>query len=217
MQSDNSMFHKKYRRLHDFWRSIILSLLIGLFSQCSIILKFYGISKPGNEPIELERKYIHKLGIDTTFMYRLSKSGKDSLSSKNYAINLYKLKTGTHASPVQIRMYNRTGELAFGWEQCFGSLDHFDIFKTVPMSSFATYLPINKELNLWNDLKLIDMDSAGRAELTRIIKNYQYTVIVYWAGYAGYFSKNTLKEVNKYISANEQSGILFLKVNTASF
>jgi hypothetical protein len=181
------------------------------------MVPFWGIKKESNEPVDFEVKYLTKIGIDTNYVFRLKRQWVDSLSIKKYALNTYKLKTGGRAGAVQIRMYDKTGQFIYGWEQCFGSLNHFDIFTTVPISSKYSYLPINKDLNLWNDLNLFEIDAGTRKLLSTEIQNHSYTIVVYWAAWVGYFSKNTLKEVNSYVKSHKKENILFLKLNTATY
>lgn len=186
-----------------------------LLCQCSLISPFYGIKKPCIDTPAIQVKYLASLNIDTSNRFSIKKTYRDSLSFRKFALNTYKLYSGASASVVQIRMYDKKGKFVYGWEQCFGSLDHFDIFKTVPMSSKCTHLPINMELELQNDISLFDITSSGKQDLLSQASNHDYTVIVFWASWAGYFSKSTLREVNNYIKSFNERKILFIKLNIA--
>ena len=167
--------------------------------------------------MEMEKKYISSHGIDTSFMYRIKKGYLDSLKTMTYALDTENAMRGRGASAVQIRMYSRDGNFIYGWQQCFGNINFFRLFRTVPISCKKTYLPINKHLNFWNDIKLYDISPAEKLGLTEKIKSSKYIIVVYWAEWVGHFSKSTLRKVNHYVNSNKKENILFIKVNTAPY
>jgi hypothetical protein len=190
--------------------------LLFLSSGCVVLFPFYGIKSPRNEPREYQKQYLSDLGLDTFHVYSIRSSCIDSLSEPKYLLNEYKIKTGAKASVVQIRMYDRNGIFQYGWEQCFGNLKHFDLFKTIPISSKYQHLPVNMNLTFMTDLELFDLTDMQREALLSEILNYDYIIAVFWASWAGYFSKNTLKQVCEYVNNSGPSRILFIKLNTSS-
>lgn len=198
-----------YRRL-----SFSLFFLLCLTS-CSLLLPFYGIKKMQNEDLAKQKIFLLANNIDTTHIFNLSCNYKDSISIDKYALNLYKLAHGTNASPVQFRVYNNTGRLLTGWEQCFGSANKLGYFSHVPMKPFYNHIPINYNLDLANDLYLFDIDSDTRDILIKKSTKYDYIIVLFWAEYAGVFTKRMFSDVYNYINNDTTHAYLVLKLNTA--
>jgi hypothetical protein len=159
-------------------------------------------------------KFLLKNGVDTSFSYQLSQKYYDSISSKRYAINLYKLGHNSNASPIQIRLYSPEGELLNGWEYCFGEITRFPLLDSVPMKK-VSYLPINYNLNLYNDLNLLDISPNERNTILSQAKKHDYVIIGMYSIWSGWYSKHTLKVLNNYINKNGKEKFLFIKVNTS--
>lgn len=199
-------------------KSIFPVIILMLFlNSCSLLFPFYGIKDAKDEPMVFEKKYLTSHRIDTSNMFRLKRDWHDSLSIMTYALNTYKLTHGGKASADQIRMYDKDGKFLYGWEQCFGNINYYNLFKTVPISSKRYHNDINRNLNFWSDLKLFDLTSSEKDELTEKINKNSYIIVVYWAAWTGHFAKSTLRKVNSYVKQNEKDKILFIKVNTAPY
>jgi hypothetical protein len=158
--------------------------------------------------------FLIKNGIDTNYSYQLSYDYRDSLSYEKYTINLYKLKSNTKASPIQIRFYSRDGELLNGYEQCFGDINKFALLDSLPMKS-VSWLPINYKLNLNNDLNLINLSINERNNILTQKDKHNFVIIVMYSVWANWYSKHILQAVNSYIKQYGTANFLFIKVNTS--
>ncbi len=158
--------------------------------------------------------YLNQLGIDTSYSYQLSYDYRDSLSVRKFAINTYKLQYKTSASPVQLRMYNNEGEFIYGWSQCFGSLKRFGILDSVPLKQ-VSHLPVNMNLSFQNDINLFNISPLEKEELHTAIEETDYVIVILWAMWAGWYSKDVLKSVNKYVEKNNETKFLVIKLNVA--
>lgn len=194
------------KRIHLF---ILVSLLL---SSCSL-LHYMTVKDATYENKQVYNQFLLSQGVDTSYSYQLSKNYFDSISSKNFAINTYKLKYGTNASPVQIRMYDKKGKLINAYEQCFGEIKKLGQLTEFPMKKIE-HLPINYDLYFANDLQLLELPETEKQQLITTSQSMDYTIVVYYTKWIGWYSKSVLKELNKYIQKNNPSRILFMKVNT---
>lgn len=161
-------------------------------------------------------EYLVSEGIDTFNVYSVEKSHMVLLSDERFAINTYKLKTGTGASAVQIRMYDRDGVFITGWSQCMGSNPRvLGMLDSLPMYS-PSFLPINYNLSLYSDLELFDMDDLEKANLIEQSEKVDYTIIIFWAEWVGRFTDNAFADVHYYVSKYPEVDFLILKLNTAT-
>ena len=76
------------------------------------------------------------------------------------------------------------------------------------------HLPINYDLYFANDLQLLELPENEKQQLITTSQSMDYTIVVYYTKWIGWYSKSVLKELNKYIQKNNPSRILFMKVNT---
>jgi hypothetical protein len=195
-------------------KQIIYSLVLLLVLNSCSLIHFLSFKDQGIETPVAYTKFLLQNGIDTTFSFQLSPEYYDSLSTKKYALNLYKTTHNSHASPIQIRFYSNEGKLLNGWEQCFGEITKFPLLDSVPMKK-VSHLPINYDLNLNNDLNLLNISSSKRKLIMVQSKKYDYTIIAMYSIWSGWYSKHALKVVNKYINENGKEKILFIKMNTS--
>ncbi len=190
------------------------SCLFLLMNSCIILYPFYGIKKKTDETIEVQKEYLLDKGFDTLNLYRKSCAYADSLSHKKYALNTYKIAHNGRAAAVQIRMYDTTGKLLYGWEQCFGNAEKLAIFDSVPMKG-RPWLPVNFNLSLETDLNLFDIDANEKQRLIEESKNHDYTIILMWAAWTGRFNSQAFKLLYEYIERNNLD-LYLLKLNTAT-
>ena len=110
-------------------------------------------------------------------------------------------------------MYNKDGNLIMGWENCYGDLKHFNLFDSVPIKTI-NYLPNNYEIKFQNDLNLIEIDANMKPELYQYIKNHEYSIILFYSKWAGWYSKDAIKKVTRYVQKNSNIALIYL--NTAN-
>jgi hypothetical protein len=172
------------------------------------------VSDPKKETVSEYSKFLKELGVTTQYSYQIKSTYTDSLSkSYRFCLNLYKYKKGTNASPVQIRMYNRSGNLVMGWEQCYGDLNYFKLFDSIPLRRIS-HLPNNYDIKIQNDLCLVNIEDDNLKELKKYISDHDFTIILFYSSWAGWYSKDAIKRTLKYVEHNNQIGLLFL--NTAN-
>lgn len=171
-------------------------------------------SEPKNETRKEFNDFLFPLTRDTAFSFQINREFYDSLSrSKSYCLNLYKFTRGSNASPVQIRMYDRSGKLVAGWEQCYGELNHFKLFDSVPIRRIPWH-PTNYGITLQNDLKMILHDRKNEGKIQHEIDSHDYTIIVYYSVWAGWYSRDAIKRIVKYVKSNPNISVIYL--NTAN-
>jgi hypothetical protein len=172
------------------------------------------LSDPKKETEIEYKKFLKDLGASTTYSFQIKHEFIDSLSlSKNFCLNMYKFKRGTHASPVQIRMYDHSGNLTAGWEQCYGDLKQHHLFDSVPIRR-VSWSPTNYNLKLQRDLTLFEADSSQKAKILSYINSGDYTIILFYSNWLGWYAKDAIKRTLKYANANKNISLLY--VNTAN-
>lgn len=195
------------------WKLILLLVIAFTLSSCTLLLPFYGVKSPQFESIDKQKEILSEYSCDTSNLYFIDTNYYDSLDySDKYAINTYKLKKGTGASAIQLRMYDSQGALTSGWSQCFGKADRHGILDSVPFFNDKD-LPINQKLTLQNDLKMFQVSQEKRKHILSEARNHDYTIVLIWVGYAGVFTKRTLRNLNRYQENNPEHDFYVLKMN----
>lgn len=167
-----------------------------------------------DENLQYQKKYLKSIGVDTLNLYRLKCEEYDSLGMEKYAINLYKLRHHINYSPVQFRLYDSTGVIITGWEQCFGNAKFLGYFKNCPMTN-KPYLEINNILNFYTDINLFNISLHERDSIILRQKEHRYTIIIFWASWAGSFDKKNFRNIYRYIEKFGPQNFYILKLNTA--
>lgn len=186
-----------------------------LFQGCSLLYPFYGITERTNEDLNSQMRYLRSIKVDQTHLYDLSCDYYDSISMRKYAVNLHKLEDGINASVVQFRLYYPDGKLVTCWEQCLGDARELGYFDMVPMHPKFDHIPINNKLSLLDDLNIFDIDPWTKDEILQAAKEYDFVMILFWAEYAGVFTKRMFRDVYNYIEKDTEHTYLVLKLNTA--
>lgn len=200
------------------WRKFIHNTLPVIFlllalTSCNTVALFTTYEQQ-NEKRHEYNYYLQNTISDSLLSYQLLPEMYDSISNKKYALNTYKLKTNTNASGVQIRMYDQSGLLINGYEQCFGDLKKTNLLDSFPMKQIA-HLPINKTLRFQNDIHLFCKTPIQKQELIDLSSQYNYTICVYYAEWMGWYAESTLKQIKQYISRQKGEKILFIKINSS--
>jgi hypothetical protein len=197
-----------------FFQIPVIASLI-LIPGCVLILPFYGITERTNESFETQVRYLNSIKIDTSSLYNLDCAYYDSINMEKYAVNLYKLEHGANASVVQFRLYEPDGKLVTAWEQCLGNARRLGFFDEVPMKPGFDNIPVNYNLSFQSDLNMFDIDSLTREEILQVSKEFDYTLILFWAEFAGVFTTRMFRDVYGYIEKDTTNSYLVLKLNTA--
>lgn len=184
-----------------------------LFSGCSLI-HYFSVSEMKSESMAQVNEYLIRLSIDTNHAYQILPGCIDSLSFSKYQIDTYKLEHGTKASPVQLRMYDNKGNFIYGWTQCFGSIERLGLLDSLPLKQLR-HLPVNKSLSFSNDINLFNINDLEKKNIKESIENYDYVLIAFWAEWTGWYSKNLLINLIKYIKRHKEHKILLLTLNTS--
>jgi len=199
--------------IYKYPKVIVVVLMISFFYGCDFI-HFMTVSEQRSENIVQSKIFLSKLAIDTCYSYQILPAYIDSLSHSRYQIDSYKLKHGTGASPVQLRMYNSSGIFLNGWTNCFGSIKRLGLLDSLPLKQ-VRHLPLNKEVSFLTDLAMFNINQNEKQRLIENLKNYDFIVVVFWAEWTGWYSKDLLKRVVKYKNNHKESTILLLTLNTS--
>lgn len=195
-----------------YWNiKLVILLLLFQVASCSII-HYMTVDKQKPESKNQYQLYLNSLNQDTIHSYQLKKNYYDSISTCQFAINTYKLKTNTNASPVQIRVYSNNGNLINGYEQCFGELSKTRLLDSFPLKTIK-HFPINYNLRFSKDIQLFINDSLKQNQLSKLNLINKYTFVIFYAKWLGYYSTNTIKLISKHIQ--NKKDILIIFVNTS--
>lgn len=199
------------------------AVLIGLV-ECVVVLLFLSscslvhyltVDDYNHETKAEYEAFLENCGIEPAFAFQIKQPYRDSLSyNKKFCLNLYKFDRGTPASPIQIRMYDQSGALVMGWSQCYGDLNRLIAFDTVPLQK-VKHLPNNYAINLFNDLQMLEASPQELQQVQDYIHSKNYTVLVMFSAWSGWYSKDALKRTQKY--AQDHSGIAYVVMNTANY
>lgn len=196
---------------------VILTCLLS-FAGCGsfILYPFYGIQKPHKDTKEFCNQLLLKHQFDTANSYFISPQFVDSISVAKFALNLYKLKTNTSASPLQLRMYDQNGKLVYGWAQCFGDLGRSQILDSIPFKHRPSLDGIiNFDLQLATDLELLDLSDYERRQMIKRLGQNEFVIVVFYARWMGWFTKDTFKKLRRYVDAHDHKSIGLVFVNTS--
>lgn len=187
-------------------------------SGCSsfLLYPFYGIQKPHKDTKEFCDEILLKHQFDTANSYFISQQFVDSISIEKYALNQYKLKTNTSASPLQLRMYEQSGALVYGWAQCFGDLGHSHILDSIPFKHRPSLDGIiNFDLQLATDLELLDLSKSERQQMIKRLEQNEFVIVVFYAGWTGWFTKDAFKKLRRYVDSHPDRTIGLVFINTS--
>lgn len=157
-------------------------------------------------------QFLVKANVDTINSFMKNCNPAYKLSSPTIALDTNSRRKGTDAL-IQLRMYDNRGKLVSAWEQCWGNLKEFNkmgFMDSLPMKELNC--PINYNLNLASDLNIFDISEQQKEVLMNECKSHNYTIVVFYATYTGWYSKDVLWRANKYIKKHKDSSILFLKL-----
>lgn len=193
--------------------SIILLSALLLFNKC-FVFHIASLEEQSYKSPEVYNHYLSELNYDTSYSFQLNPCYFDSLTTLKYGLNKYKIENNSPGfSATQIRFYDKTGMLISGYEQCFGPLRKIPaLLDTFPMRSVAQ-LPVNFSLNLENDLKWVDIPEDEMQSITGLIESSEYTIILAYSIWTGWFSKQILEVFQEYLSQYNDEEYFLILVN----
>ncbi len=166
-----------------------------------------GVDESGFTNHEQLKEYLEKRNIDNNYAATFDTAFLGSMLKEKYCLDTMKRKD---FCPLQIRFYNKTGQILGGWETCLGTLNYHQGFDTFPFVSKKIF-PLNKKVNLTNDLDFLILDN--RKNLIDEIPKHNYVMIVFWGKNMGVLSKNVLNQTKKYLQKHRDRDIILVTCN----
>ncbi len=190
---------------------ILLTSICISFSSCSkIIMTYFGMKNPKYENEKAQNKTLKKWDIKPDYSFEIVEKGLDSLEKSHRISNLEK---DSFLSIPFFKVYDNSGKIVCAWEQCSGNIKDFTFFKSDTVTPFKLYY-LNENLFIENDFEILK--GLGRYdELNRRVAESDYTIVAYWTGYMGHFSKVMLQEIQNFKSRTSQK-VTFVTVNFSS-
>ena len=178
-------------------------------SGCSPILGFLlGVKNSEFESKAKQVRYFKHQGIDTSNMFVLKRIYLDSL--KKYDIMETRAQKLSVMTPIQFRMFDRSGKFISGWAICCGPEGTIHLYDSFPPRKVPL---VDGNPNLFQDIKMYETFDGKDLDLNRILANHQYVIIAYWAKYLGIPGRTMLQKLEKYIRKNKDKDIVLVKVN----
>lgn len=133
--------------------------------------------------------------------YKVDSSLRDVLlNDGRFRTYRWKLKYDEPASPIQTIMFDKDGKCCGGYEFCYGNAKTLEAYDDVPIFQRNIYNDtISEIIRFENYIDVFDTDSEDKGEILKNIDDYDYSIIVIWSYYGGYYMKRHLRQVKKYV------------------
>lgn len=188
--------HKTYIKFFNQMKKAKSSFMVAMslifLSGCASLL---GIKTPEEITRQQAVEYLLKHDADTHGVVFLKPGYFDSLRAKPF-------KPGWEAGlrPIQVKLFDSTGQLVFHYSSCEGSLKNTGIETIFPPRNLS---PIDSTYSFSDEEKMM------REPVT--LSNTAYVAVIYWATYTGLPGRNFLeKTAQAFKSQDEQIRILKL-------
>lgn len=184
------------------------------FTSCTFY-HYMCMSHPGDESKVDIANFLDRKEIEYSYSTFLKDSCWTGLGDSIHYLNTYKYRKGTSPSPIQLRVYNDSGDFVSGYSQCYGPFKRLNILKEYP-PVVIPHLPNNTQLRFEDELQLFQVSDASRRQIIGDSRRSDYTLVVYWNMWSGYFSEVVLKEASEYfVDHNSDSArVTLILVNT---
>ena len=184
---------------------VILVCLIMVLGSCQkILLSFSGIKNPEVETAASVKEFLLKIGQDTTDVLCL-----DSSVYTNMKTQQFKPGRSSGFRPIQIRAYDRQGNAVMQWASCEGYLKQLGTFDSVPPKNQPG---LDTSMTLQQDLdRYFYLD--GKPSTAKASQEYDYTILVYFAKWFPKMSKESFRQVDKYIRNHPELKIRKYKID----
>ncbi|GEM_PF-5689438 len=190
---------------------LYLAIAIAANAQNSVV-DLLSISKPKEQTHEKQVKTLEKWGIDTNLTFQFNGRFIDSMgTSLSYTLDTHMYRWQDF-SPVQFRVYDRTGKIFTGWQYCFGALDKLGILLKDSVVDIAR-MPINRKLTFRQDFDLFGNNNYSLPVTPDVYLQYDYVVVAFWAPYYGRSARKMLQYIQHFVDESSAKNILFVKVS----
>lgn len=179
-------------------RNILFFLIIIILSSCARL--FFGLREFPKLTFEKQKEFMLKSGIESNNLFVFDSICIDLLHHPKYLLDSLSLSDSSVSLP-QFRVFNSSGKLIGGWQQCFGSRDFHGVFKKFPPTVKENrYIVFNKSSRIDDFINCIDSES----ERNNFNDKYEYYIVVFWARTLGVFNKKMLQDFSTYIKNHEE-------------
>lgn len=191
------------------FRKLILLISILFLYSCNII-RLFNIEESNDETKNEIEQFLkkHKYCYD----YNLCSVDSTYSSFSNETNNLY-VTSSTFISAIQLRIYDKSGNLYSAYSQCGGDFKKRRNIKAVPPPQNQNPL-LNTKLRLLEELALLEITEDERKEIINKSESYHYTFIVHYTIWSNYFSENVLAAISK-LKKKYPEKMLVILVNVA--
>ena len=202
------------RNLHKF--IIILTIILfDLSAYSQITGGFYGMKKLKRVDNATILEYAKKYNMPLAETFVLDTAYTTVLTS--FDTTKFKEQIKNHYQPLQVLYYNKTGQLESFQINCYaGGFPNLDWNRNGIMTTFPPkqQAPLDKIIPL--DTLLKYLDPLPQTKKT-FIKDYDFTVVVFWSIFMGRQSKRLIHIVQENTQLKGKKRIKMIYVNTDNF
>jgi hypothetical protein len=185
---------------------ILLFMILVLLTSCRwVSMKVAGIRAPQIESKESIYSFLLQIQQDTLDVFTLDTTIFEKLRREPF-------KSGWKEGfrPLQIRMYDKNGDVVLQWASCEGYLKDLRTFDTVPPRNLND---LNKKLKLQDDLNQYFTLDGNPAHIFAP-PGYDYYILIYFAKWFYKPSKEAFLEVERYIQLHRDLKFKVYKIDT---
>lgn len=182
----------------------VAALLLASASCKSIVVSMAGLRMPKIEDKASILKMLVRLNQDTNDVYTI-----DSMLFEKFRKEKFKPNWTNGFRPIQIRVYDRRGIPVMQWASCEGFLKELGTFDSVPPRNING---LNSSLTLQEDLSQYFTLSGKRANIMAS-DGFDYTILIYFANYFPRWSRESFRQVDRYIKKHRDLKIKVYRIN----
>ena len=182
----------------------VTAILLAATSCKSLVISMAGLRMPKVEDKGSIYKMLSKLHQDTNDLFTI-----DSMLFEKFRKEKFKPGWANGFRPVQIRVYDHLGLPVMQWALCEGFLKDLKTFDSVPPRNLNG---LNRSLTLQEDLSQYFSLSGKPADIIAP-EGFDYYILVYFANYFPKWSKESFRQVDKYIGKHPELKIKVYRIN----
>jgi hypothetical protein len=183
---------------------VVAAILLTATSCKSFVVSMAGLRLPKIEDKTSILKMLVRFHQDTSDVYTI-----DSMLFGKFRKEKFKPNWANGFRPVQIRVYDHRGVPVMQWALCEGFLKDLKTFDTVPPRNING---LNSSLTLQEDLSQY-FGLSGKPANIIAPKGFDYYILVYFAGYFPKWSRESFRQVDKYIRKHPELKMKVYKIN----